>query len=342
MVSAGLRVVGTLFMDRLDANLQPTGWLKVDNATTLSIQPKSKTETRQSTEYDTLGQVLDIVSVQDPADLKLKLNGIDHDILAMALLGDSEDSSQGAGTVTAETIIAKLDRYVDLAKKNISATDLTIKRASGTPTSAAKTGGNTGNGTLTMDATTPRQAGCQVGVYTVRCTAAATDGGTFAVTDPGGHVIGTVAVGSTFSTQLKFAIADSTTDYVIGDGFDITVAGTALASTDYSVDYQEGMVEVLSTGTGQAGEALSVGYTYATITRAMISGATQPTIKARVRLKGVNLPDNRKVIVNIDEATITPDMAVDFISTKMIELGFSGFMRTLPGKTSPFSIDWRE
>lgn len=96
--------------------------------------------------------------------------------------------------------------------------------ALGAASVAAKSGGNTGNGALTMDATTPVLSGAKSGVYTVRCITAATNGGTFRVEDPNGDVIGDVAVGATFSDDIKFAIADGATDFIVGDGFDITVA----------------------------------------------------------------------------------------------------------------------
>jgi len=89
---------------------------------------------------------------------------------------------------------------------------------------AAKAGGNTGTGLLTIDATTPLLDGVMPGVYTVRCITAATDGGTFRVEDPTGDVLGDVAVGATFSDEVKFAIADGGTDFIVGDGFNITVA----------------------------------------------------------------------------------------------------------------------
>lgn len=96
--------------------------------------------------------------------------------------------------------------------------------AMGAATSAAKSGGNTGTGALTVDATTPVLSGAKTGVYTVRCIAAASNSGTFRVEDPNGDVIGDIAVGATFSDDIKFVIADGGTDFIIGDGFDITVA----------------------------------------------------------------------------------------------------------------------
>ncbi|MFZ4807476.1 MAG: head decoration protein [Hyphomicrobiaceae bacterium] len=98
----------------------------------------------------------------------------------------------------------------------------------GAATSAAKAGGNTGNGALTLDVTTPVLAAAKAGVYTVRCITAAANGGTFRVTDPDGLVIGDVAVAATFATGIKFAIADGASDFIVGDGFDITVAAGSL------------------------------------------------------------------------------------------------------------------
>jgi len=93
-----------------------------------------------------------------------------------------------------------------------------------TATPAAKSGGNTGGGTITMDITTPVGAGAKEGVYTVRCIAAASNSGTFRVLDPDGFNLGDIAVGGTFDNDIKFVIADVGTDFIVGDGFDVTVA----------------------------------------------------------------------------------------------------------------------
>jgi hypothetical protein len=103
----------------------------------------------------------------------------------------------------------------------------------GTATSAAKTGGNTGNGTLTVDATTPVLYGGLPGVYTVRCITAASNAGTLRVTAPTGEVLGDVAVGGTFANRIKFATSDGSTDFSVGDGFDITVVAAADSAQKY-------------------------------------------------------------------------------------------------------------
>jgi hypothetical protein len=102
----------------------------------------------------------------------------------------------------------------------------------GALTSAAKSGGNTGNGTITLDPTTPILANANKGgpgVYTVRCVTAGTNSATFRVTDPAGVVLGDFsyngsgATGS-FADRVKFTITDGSTDFVVGDGFDLTIA----------------------------------------------------------------------------------------------------------------------
>jgi hypothetical protein len=137
--------------------------------------------------------------------------------------------------------------------------------------SAAKSGGNTGNGALTLDATTPVLSGALAGVYQVRAIGnafdaaiaaaagntgngtaamyttktaagvvagvykavfleAATDGGRFAVEDPSGVNIGHGVVGTLFDGVIKFTIADGATDFLAGDVFNITV--TAVNAAD--------------------------------------------------------------------------------------------------------------
>jgi hypothetical protein len=98
-------------------------------------------------------------------------------------------------------------------------------------TSAAKSGGNTGGGTCTMDATTPVLANAKAGIYTARCVGLVANSGVFAVYDPYGKYVGTAYVGVAFDKELKFVLADIGTDFAIGDGFDITVAAGSLKYT---------------------------------------------------------------------------------------------------------------
>lgn len=111
-----------------------------------------------------------------------------------------------------------------LSGQNLPAGAVLGQISHGSASAAAKAGGNTGAGVLTLDATTPVRPGAKVGIYTVRCVATAAAGGMFRVEDPDGFVLGDVAVGATFDDDIKFSIADGDPDFALGDGFDITIA----------------------------------------------------------------------------------------------------------------------
>lgn len=105
----------------------------------------------------------------------------------------------------------------------------------GAASKAAKSGGNTGDGTLTLDVTTPILANAQPGVYTVRIVRAKytdsdvpTQQPIAELKDPKGNVLAVFDVlgssGTTISNQVKFCMVDGSTAFVVGDGFDITIA----------------------------------------------------------------------------------------------------------------------
>jgi hypothetical protein len=91
------------------------------------------------------------------------------------------------------------------------------KITTGAATSAAKAGGNTGNGTVSaITASLPDK----VGIYKVRFTAATV----FTVLDPSGNRLADGATGVAYADVLGFTIAAGGTAYVAGDGYDLTVA----------------------------------------------------------------------------------------------------------------------
>lgn len=83
----------------------------------------------------------------------------------------------------------------------------------------------TGNGTVTAV-----YAGPEVleGNYVVTCTAAATNGGTFSVTNPAGKALPAATVGTAYtSREINFTLNDGATDYIVGDAFTFVVSTTA-------------------------------------------------------------------------------------------------------------------
>lgn len=113
----------------------------------------------------------------------------------------------GAGILKADTVLAALITAATVA-------------------SAAKSGGNTGNGTFVLDATTPALVGAKPGVYTLRFTTTTnirleSKDGTYladiAITATNGQT-------ATVAEQIKGVMTQGSTTFVVGDGFDITVS----------------------------------------------------------------------------------------------------------------------
>lgn len=98
------------------------------------------------------------------------------------------------------------------------------KRRVATTAPVVTPGTNTGNGTLTMDGSTPVLDGGKVGTYRAICVQAITNGGRFDVLNPDGVMIGEATVGTVFGREIKFTINDGATDFVVGDSFAIAVA----------------------------------------------------------------------------------------------------------------------
>lgn len=107
----------------------------------------------------------------------------------------------------------------------------------GAATSAAYSG-NTGNGT--MGAITV-SAGAKPGVYKLTIIEPGSNVGTFIVEDPDGIIIGRGVVATAFSAGgLAFTLADGATDFIAGDGFNITVAAGSGKWVKYNQDATNG------------------------------------------------------------------------------------------------------
>lgn len=103
----------------------------------------------------------------------------------------------------------------------------------------------TGTGNGTMTGVKPGKL-AQVGTYTVECTAAATDGGTFSVTAPDGTVLPSATVGTAYASEhLDFTINDGATDFIVGDSFDVVITD---GGTPVAVGTGNGVMSAISLG----------------------------------------------------------------------------------------------
>lgn len=96
------------------------------------------------------------------------------------------------------------------------------------PTTGTADAGNTGNGTVTV---VTGAKFTKVGVYTIKCVEAITNGGRFQVINPDGKLIADVTIlagaGGVIaftSDELNATITDGSTDFALDDFFTVTIA----------------------------------------------------------------------------------------------------------------------
>jgi len=92
---------GDLYYNRKVGGLDQ-GWKRFGNATSFEIKENTTLKERKSKQKLTYGQVLDSVSVKDPAEIKVTLDDLDKDNLALAFLGDVDAINTTGASVTDE------------------------------------------------------------------------------------------------------------------------------------------------------------------------------------------------------------------------------------------------
>jgi hypothetical protein len=123
---AGLIAEGTLYLNRkVDGVAQ--GRVKVPGLTRFAITPQSEKKEATSKDKGKYGQVVASVLLQQAPEFAVTISDVDGPALAMALMGDLETLNVGGGSVTTEEVTAKLDVYVDLAQRNITAGSVVVK-----------------------------------------------------------------------------------------------------------------------------------------------------------------------------------------------------------------------
>lgn len=119
-----------------------------------------------------------------------------------------------------------------------------------------------------------------------------------------------------------------------------TDADVALVEgTDYIINRRMGWIQALTVGGAAADNKLT--YAYSAVTGSKVTGGSKPVIRGRVILDGVNLANQQLVIVDVDEARLAPTGELDFASSEYVKVALAGLLRTLPGKTGPYTVSLR-
>lgn len=136
--------------------------------------------------------------------------------------------------------------------------------------------------------------------------------------------------------QLPFVNIDATGVVLTNNA----ASTTYVEGTDYVINRRMGWIMALTAGAAAADNKLS--YAYSAVTGNQVTGGTQSVIRGRVILDGVNLATQQLVIVDADEARLAPDGALDFSSGDFVKVSLSGLLRTLPGKSGPYTVALRD
>ena len=113
-----------------------------------------------------------------------------------------------------------------------------------------------------------------------------------------------------------------------------------MLGTDYDVNYVIGMLKVLAGGSIADGDVLHVSGTNNAITGTKISGGTKPNLRGGFILDGVNLDNERNLVVTIPLAVITPDSPIDFKSSDWASVTFSGRPILQDGAEAPYTVEY--
>lgn len=117
---------------------------------------------------------------------------------------------------------------------------------------------------------------------------------------------------------------------------------TYVLDTDYEVNWRMGWIRAKIGGAITDAQALKVSGSYNAVTGSLIRGVTNPMVRARLRLDGINFADNLPVIVDVYEAVIASNSAFDFLQNDFAKVTMPGRLKTPVGKTEPFTVELRD
>jgi len=164
-----------------------------------------------------------------------------------------------------------------------------------------------------------------------------------------GLLVPLTAVGGAFTDLEVTAVHDKWVeigaDNIAAAGFtvkDTTGVTTYDEGTDYEVNRRLGLLKVLSTGAIADAAALKASGSESAITSgARINGAQRYKTVMKWKLDGINLVDNRDVLVGANRAVVTSDAAYDFLQDEVSEAPLAGKLEIPAAGQAPFVIEWR-
>lgn len=121
-------------------------------------------------------------------------------------------------------------------------------------------------------------------------------------------------------------------------GFAVTFGGTAMViGTDIEVNYALGLIRSIKGGAAEAGGSVQVSYQHNAISGKQVNGGMRSQVRARIFGEGVNLATGKPIRLEVFEASLMPDKAIDFAASEFVSGGLSGTAKLVDGKPAPFT-----
>lgn len=119
---------------------------------------------------------------------------------------------------------------------------------------------------------------------------------------------------------------------------DNTNTTTYTPGSDYELNTEMGLFKALSTGGITEDQVLHFDCDYAGRSADVMQGMTDSNITGELRGQGINLETGEKVRLYVDEAVMTPDEAIDYLSSEWGKCSLNGTMNIVDGKTAPYEL----
>lgn len=135
---SGLLLAGDVYFDRYSDTGVSTGLIGPINVTQLALNSPSEKVQRPSKRKETYGQTLDSVTLPQPTTLSMTFDDQPADLLAMAMLGDTEAINQGSDSVSLSAITLPAgNKWLKLPHGNLAEAGLELFEDDGTTSIAA-------------------------------------------------------------------------------------------------------------------------------------------------------------------------------------------------------------
>lgn len=129
------------------------------------------------------------------------------------------------------------------------------------------------------------------------------------------------------------------TGFLVKDSGALT---TFVEGTDYVMNYEMGMLKALSTGTITEAEALKITGATLASKHIVISGATDPQIRAKFLFDGINYVDGAATKVECYQAMMSAAAAFDFLASDFNKASLKGRLVTPAGQVTPFKVSLKQ